>query len=164
MHCTYLNILPILNIFFVDVTNYISEQERHELENDPLCGLTTGGSEECWWRCNIQRVEHPLRPGIFLKLILNPSCLSECYPADHCLSSLLADYQAAGGVCQGSYLDVRYPGVFNVSDQPCVVGSSSSVFEGLCSDRTKELLRDQENCVIPIYTQKPSILRSTTNL
>ena len=196
LYCIVHILIPILNIFFVDVSTYISEQERHRLENDPLCGLTTGGSEECWWRCNIQRVEHPLRPGIFLKLILNPSCLSECYPADHCLSSLLADYQAAGGICQGSWLDLNYPGLLPVSNQACELftpGDCDCTFEdylnfvcteeetlaadcwwweyygfpvarGLCSDRTQQLLRDQERCIHPIWSEKLSITHTTHDL
>ena len=126
--------------------------------------MTTGGQEECWWQDCYE----------YIDFILPPTCLSDCYPADHCLSSLLADYQAAGGVCPGSYLDVVYPGLFQVSDQlggydqygvwrGCEI-DNIFVMRGLCSETTKELLRDQENCVIPIFSQKLSILRTTREL
>ena len=94
-------------------------EPRYSLENDPNCGLTTGGREECWWSCGIQRVEDSFTPGLFIPFIPDPSCLSDCYPADHCLSALLEDYKAAGGICRGSFLDVLAPGLFPVSSQSC---------------------------------------------
>ena len=91
--------------------------------------------------------------------------MADCYPADHCLSSLLADYQAAGGICQGSFLDIYYPGDFPVTDS-CEVDPyyPYSVLTGLCSEQTQELLRDQDNCVIPIFSQKESIYLTTREL
>ena len=136
-------------------------QSRYRLENDPSCGLTTGGREECWWDCGLQRVDGDT-------YLLPPSCLADCFPTDHCLSSLLADYQAAGGICQGGYMDRNYPGVFPVSDQTCEFDVNqfgwTTLVRGLCSERTQELLQDQENCIIPIYSQKPSIKLTTENL
>ena len=38
------------------------------------------------------------------------------------------------------------------------------VERGLCSDRTKELLRDQETCVIPMWSQKYNIYYTTVEL
>ena len=84
-----------------------------------MCGLVTGGREECWWSCNIQRVEDPLSPGVYFTFVLDPSCLANCYPADHCLSLFLNDYQSAGGICRGSCLDVLAPGLFPVSNKSC---------------------------------------------
>ena len=92
---------------------------------------------------------------------MEPTCLADCFPADHCLSSLIADYQAAGGVCRGSYMANNFPEVVQVSDQDCEIDGQDI---GLCSERTKELLRDQENCVIPIWSQKRSITLTTVNL
>lgn len=158
----------------------LSEQEgRARLESDPQCGLTTGGQEECWWDCHRERKQFPESPGVFTSVITNPSCLSDCYPADHCLNSLLEDYKAVGGLCKGSYLDTALPGVFPTSLEPCeffnpddcdctctfeeIVSSQCQVdccykFEtdivvGLCSQRTKQLLRDQENCVHPLWSE-----------
>ena len=84
-----------------------------------------------------------------------PTCLADCFPTDHCLSSLLADYQAAGGICRGSYLDI---GVLPVSDQTCEfeydIFNRPRPVTGLCSERTQNLLRDKENCAIQILSQK----------
>ena len=41
---------------------------------------------------------------------------------------------------------------------------SFDVRMGLCSERTKELLRDQENCVYPIFSQKKNIFQTTWKL
>ena len=130
-----------------------------------MCGLLTGGSEECWWDCHIQRVERPELPGKWFSIIPDPSCLTDCYPADHCLSLLLADYQAAGGICRGSFLDVTFPGVFPVSNQACELYEISwtgyDLRTGLCSERTKQLLStDQQNCIHPLYSQKLSIFNT----
>ena len=113
----------------------------------------TGGREECWWGCETQVSTGSVSGAEFL---LPPTCLSDCYPADHCLSSLLADYQVAGGVCSGSYAEVHYPGLFPVSDQPCEF-NDYGVVRGLCSERTKELLGDRENCGHPMLRGKQSL-------
>ena len=143
----------------------ISEPDtRYSLVNDPSCGLTTGGREECWWSCEVRRVEEPFAPGIYYPLIPEPSCLSDCYPADHCLSSLLADYHSAGGICQGSRMDVIYPGLFPVSNKSCELYEAEDFYfdfevkRGLCSERTQELLTtDQLDCIRPLWNQKLSI-------
>ena len=108
----------------------------------------TGGREECWWDCYKDQY-------FYDEFLLPPSCLADCYPPDHCLSSLLADYQAAGGICPGSYLDVYY--AVPVSNQSCEN-------HDLCSERTKLLLMDQENCVHPIYNQKESMFNTIHRL
>ena len=111
-----------------------------------MCGLVTGGSDECWWTCHSQLVENPSNPGLFYPFITDPYCLAECYPADHCLSLLLEDYKAAGGICRGSFLDKLAPGLFPVSNKSCELyvndpnHSETDLKEGLCSEKTKELL------------------------
>ena len=154
-----------MNIFYISEQDdsrqerYEPRQARYRLENDPSCGVTTGGRPECWWDCYTQTI---ITNGN--EFFHPPSCLADCY---QCLSSLLADYQAAGGVCQGSYLDVTYPGLFNVSDQSCELDDyygTVVIVTGLCSERTKELLRDQENCVHPIFNEKEGIWWTTTYL
>ena len=143
---------------------------RYKLDNDPMCGLVTGGRPECWWSCDIQRVENPSKPGRVLQLIAEPSCLSDCYPGGHCLNALLADYHSAGGICRGSYLDVIAPGLFPVSRQPCELHEPDDYYhgheirKGLCSERTKLLLSDQQNCIHPLWKQKSSIVATANNL
>jgi len=55
---------------FVLLGNFLETTKRYTLENDPMCGLTTGGSEDCFWKCETEE------RGI----ITNPECLSECFP------------------------------------------------------------------------------------
>ena len=97
----------------------IAGNNRYRLENDATCGLPTGGQGECWWTCTIEVAEYSLDLGSYANFITNPSCLTSCYPADHCLTSVLEDYKSAQGICRGSFLDVAFPGLFPVSDQPC---------------------------------------------
>ena len=79
----------------VQSTKYLLSQPaaRQTLENDPQCGLTTGGQEECYWDC--------LR--IFLRgtvpVAENSECLMDCFPEDHCALFLLEDYSTEGGIC-----------------------------------------------------------------
>jgi len=158
---------------------YVEENSKKFLESDPQCGLTTGGRSECWWDCPTERVERPAFPGVWDQFITSPSCLSDCYPQpDHCLNSLLADYEAAGGVCKGSFLDTYYPGVFPTSTKDCVLAKDvdcdcteedvtsgacttlscylypEDVVTGLCTDQTMQLLVDQENCVHPLFSEQ----------
>ena len=55
-----------------------------------------------------------------------------------------------------------------MSDQPCEFFYNSYgtplVETGVCSETTKELLSDQENCIHPLYGQKHSIWWTTMNL
>ena len=140
------------------------------LVNDPLCGLTTGGREECWWSCEISKLEQYGRSQ-FLHFVNNPTCLESCYPEIHCLSSVLAEFRSAGGICPGSRADVQYPGLFQVSNRSCEMYKPEDwppesqpkgyeIKKGFCSERTKALLSDQENCVRPIWSLKQSIFVS----
>ena len=136
-----------------------------------MCGLVTGGSDECWWTCKIQRVENPVIPGGSYPFIPDPSCLAECYPADHCLSLLLADYHNAGGICRGSWLDVTFPGLFPVSNKSCELyetdypDSETDLKTGLCSESTKKSFSsDQQGCIHPLWNQKVSIFQTADKL
>lgn len=144
--------------FTIFLIKLSSDARKHRLENDQMCGLTTGGSEECWWTCDVRYLEDgevlgQLKYYPYHPLILNPSCLSGCYPENHCLSSLLDDYEAAGGICPGSNLDKTFPGMFQVSNKSCG-----------CSERTQELLRDRWNCIYPLKSQKDSIFDTAYRL
>ena len=46
---------------------------RPRLENDPMCGLTTGGNSECFWDC-----EYVSDPN-FGSIISNLECLLDCF-------------------------------------------------------------------------------------
>ena len=55
-----------------------------------------------------------------------------------------------------------------MSEQSCVFDYDNygfrSIVRGFCSDRTQDLLRDQENCIYPIYSEKSSIATTTDRL
>ena len=46
----------------------------YKLENDPMCGITTGGDRQCFWDCEFWSDPY------FGALISNPECLEDCYP------------------------------------------------------------------------------------
>lgn len=124
--------------------NYISEPETG------ITGLTNTnrGSDGCLSACHGLGVVSHGNP--FLN---NTQCFGSCYPADHCLSALLDDYYNAGGICQGSFLDVYFPGLFPVSNKSCeLYGTDTDTHydydlkSGLCSEQTKQLICEQ-NCV-----------------
>ena len=41
---------------------------RYNLEDDQMCGITTGGREDCFWDCEIND-----------SFITNPECLTQCF-------------------------------------------------------------------------------------
>ena len=100
--------------------------------------------------------------GKFLK---HPGCLADCFPADHCLTSLVRDFT---GVCPGSYPSKYYPQLWFTSDTSCsfleegdLHFSASDPYQikrGLCSAETEALLLDQENCVQHLLSQRDDIL------
>ena len=46
---------------------------RPRLESDAMCGMTTGGGEECYWDCGL------FNDPYFGVLVSNPECLLDCY-------------------------------------------------------------------------------------
>ena len=73
--------------------------------------LLSGGRSECYWDCDVVFYQ----PGNTLRVVRNPECLRDCFPADHCVNLLLDDYQQAGGICAGSFGALQYAGtgIFN---------------------------------------------------
>ena len=116
----------------------------------------------CWFDCE------GVGEGKFLK---DPGCLADCFPADHCLTSLVRDFR---GVCPGSYPSKYYPQLWFTSDTSCsfleegdLDFSTSDPYQikrGLCSSETEALLLDQENCVQPLLSQRDDILNSVDHL
>merc|ERR1712227_529097 len=45
-----------------------------KLENDAMCGITTGGQDECWWDCMI--ISESVLAG---QAITNPECMKDCF-------------------------------------------------------------------------------------
>merc|ERR1712223_1254657 len=50
--------------------------EKPKLENDAMCGITTGGQDECWWDCMIISGSE-----VSGQAITNPECLRDCFAA-----------------------------------------------------------------------------------
>jgi len=63
---------------------YLDSQSQYKLENDPQCGLTTGGMVECTWDCDVSF-------GVFGQEITNPECLRDCFEDTPCVGLLLDD-------------------------------------------------------------------------
>ena len=101
-------------------------------------------------------------------LLSNPFCLHDCFPPSHCLSLLVRDFSVAGGVCPGSYVDKYYSGLWPTSRRSCQYLEEGDGYydkedqyrikTGVCSAATEMALRDQENCVKPIFSQREDIL------
>ena len=58
-----------------------TQTPRQSLENDPQCGLTTGGQQECYWDCQMFSADFTTGP-----IAVDPVCLSDCFPPDHCVT------------------------------------------------------------------------------
>ena len=162
-------------LMLIELTNdyqgcLLSEQsQRYRLEDDPQCGLTTGGRSECWWDCEFQLYPGPT-PTTHVDFITDLSCLSDCYPPDHCLYSVLADLQTAGGICRSSQLDLQFPGLFPTSVTPCEFHVPDDFYwftdikTGLCSQKTQDLIRDYDNCGKILLNDKWEIGRISNDL
>ena len=144
--------------------------KKKKLKNDLQCGLTTGGREECWWDCRSKRFASLDITGTVREYIIDPLCLDDCFPPNRCLNSLLDDFKAAGGICKDSWLDVNFKDLYRTSDRDCIIHEEGEVFSatdiksGLCSERTKVLMRDQYNCIRPLLSLKRSITLTVFDL
>ena len=67
---------------FLDL--FTSPQPRFKLESDPMCGITTGGREECFWKCEVKSSKLP--EGLFKGFLLTPpDCLLGCFTKEWAL-------------------------------------------------------------------------------
>ena len=120
-------------------------------------------TDRCWVDCELNH-----------NYVSNPACLLDCFPAGHCLSSLLLDYTGAGGVCGGSFTSKYFPDLWPSSDRSCTFLQETDqhftaredyqIKTGICSAQTEALLLDQEKCIRPLYSQTESILVSLQTL
>ena len=58
----------------------LDQPKRYKLEDDPMCGIATGGSDDCFWDCEIEMVNNG-------PIISTPECLLDCFPKVIFLSS-----------------------------------------------------------------------------
>ena len=83
-------LLHLSNCFYHNFLMYffsskcLDSQSQYKLENDPQCGLTNGGMEECSWDCNFEF-------GDFGQMITNPECLKDCFEDTPCVQMILDD-------------------------------------------------------------------------
>ena len=88
-------------------------------------------------------------------------CLENC-PIP-CIQSLIEDYKKAGGVCPGSSY-YEYP---DSDTQTCVFDGvdavSTIIQQGLCSEATESLLREEE-CITYVFNNKLEVWRTIDNL
>ena len=163
-----LDSFPVLVSSFISAftLSLIVELSREKLENDPMCGITTGGRTECNWDCNIVETSS----NIFID---NPECYDDCFPQDHCISLLLQDYKNAGGQCEE---DSAYPVSTSVTcelgtldfdptkpieELICLLrGKNRTV--GICSEKTEEALMT-DGCYLDAF-QKEFLFGSITSL
>lgn len=135
------------------------------LEDDPMCGVTTGGMKECIWDCerfNINLKVNPIETDIGVvpsfavgsappsvlseALFKDPICMDDCFEESHCVSKLFADYRKAGGICKGAYVipgemyQTVEEGVCQVIPGP--VETSSIILQGICSEETEAALSE----------------------
>jgi len=111
------------------------------LENHPMCGVTTGGKEECYFDCTVVST---IGSG---QLIENLPCLQDCFLTgpDSCLTSLLNDV-INNGICN---LPLG-PGIYPFGE--CVI-SGSTIISGTCTDTTGDLLKTEE-CRRVVFEQQ----------
>ena len=94
----------------------------------------------------------------------------DCYPTPHCLNSVLEDYRAAGGICGGSWLHLNFPGAFTFSNIPCEFHEPDDFYwftdikQGLCSEQTKQLIRNYEECGRILLNDKFAISKTSNDL
>ena len=120
-------------------------------------------TDQCWVDCELNN-----------NYVSNPACLLDCFPAHHCLSSLLLDVTGAGGVCRGSFTSQYFSSLWPTSDRTCTFLAETDqdftaredhqIKAGLCSAQTEALLVDQEKCILPLYQQADSVLISLKTL
>ena len=124
---------------------------KYRLENDDICGITTGGKENCEWDCI---------PSSSFSFYKNPECLIDCFDEDHCAVKAINDYRAANGICRGnsfvldnnelptSTLQCEYESFINDNDFPLNVTLTK---RGIFNEDTLQLLKDNETCIYDVY-------------
>ena len=87
---------------------FVQDKPVHKLENDPMCGRTTGGQEECTWDCEFDAAASIsfLSSGIN---ITNPECLRDCFEdvqkVQHSCINILLDNTACTGETEAALRD-----------------------------------------------------------
>ena len=133
---------------------------RPKLEDDPLCGITTGGRDNCEWDCE---------PDYYADVVYeNPRCFMDCFENDHCVTNILIDYMKAGGVCRGSSFDEQFNDVLpSVVDFDCeleTIGGTTYTTKGIFRRETLESIYENETCIFDVHRASPAIFNTVTNI
>ena len=125
---------------------------KYSLEDDNVCGITTGGKENCEWDC--------IPSGSFYR---NPECLIDCFDEDHCAVKAIKDYLAANGICKGSFLGALYSDFFPTSTIECeyavkilLLSNNETIYifytsRGIFNEDSLQSLRENETCIYDVH-------------
>ena len=122
------------------------------MENDNVCGITTGGEENCEWDCI---------PSLGSSYYQNPECLIDCFEANHCAVEAINDYKAANGICIGSSFGDLGATVYPTSTKECdyttLPSNITYTTRGIFSENTLELLIQNETCIYDVHRKSPVV-------
>ena len=130
--------------------------KRPKLEDDPLCGITTGGRENCEWDCE---------PDYYAEVIYeNPRCFMDCFDEDHCVTNILLDYIEAGGLCKGSSFHEQFDRVLPivVDCELETIGDVTYTTNGIFRRETLESIYENETCIFDVHRASPRIFNTVT--
>ena len=134
---------------------------RAKLEDDPLCGITTGGRENCEWDCETVH---------YVDLIYrNPKCFLDCFEKDHCVTKILLDYIEAGGLCKrNSFHDQfdRNDKILpkTVDCQTQTINGDIYTTNGIFRQETLESIYENETCIFDVHRASPAIFNTVSYL
>ena len=129
---------------------------RFKLEDDSMCGVTTGGSDNCEWDCI------PLGGGFYS----NPECILDCFPKGHCVEKLLQDYLSVGGICGESSFGDQIKEILPTSSKDCEyitipIGENNVphnfTISGILKKETLDALYENENCIYDVHRKSSSV-------
>ena len=121
-----------------------------------MCGVTTGGSENCEWDCI------PLGGGFYS----NPECLLDCFPEGHCVKKLLSDYLTVGGICAESSFGDQIKDILPATSKECEyitipIGENNVphnfTINGILKEETLEALYENENCIYDVHRKSSAV-------
>ena len=126
------------------------------MEDDSVCGLTTGGNENCEWDCTSDYYGAPYYSP--------PECMFDCFEDNTCGKKAIQEYIDAGGICNGSSsynLFVNYNYNVDIADCQYItldVNGNMLTFTtvGIFSQETLALL-NEDQCILDIYKRSPKL-------
>ena len=143
-----------------------------------MCGITTGGREDCFWDCEVEST------GVGKGLLLTPpECLLDCfskvyftsvryqncltiYFQNSCFYHLIKDFKKKG-ICNGFDNPANFPTSWcktkpkfvNLGINSFGLPKFKTIINGVCSKRTEKLLQRKE-CEFVLNQQSNIIYKS----